>query len=188
MPRDSKFTTGSFLLIDTIVQQALCQFREYNRVTFALVAWTGFKQDIVLYGRQARAAGVSGWTFSRMIKAMYDTFIGFSELPARAITMLGAIMSVFSLCFGIYLLGGYFSGNVLPGWTSIMLGLTVFSGVLFLILGVISEYLHRIYIEVTRRPIYLISDSRGELKSADQAASGMALGAHSGSSLPNSIS
>ena len=82
MPRGSKFTTGSFLLIDRSVVEALRQFRELNRITFALVAWTGFNQDIVEYDRVARTRGVTGWTFSRKLKAMYDTFIGFSELPA----------------------------------------------------------------------------------------------------------
>jgi len=159
MPRGSKFTTGSFLMLDKIVIEALRQFRELNRITFALVAWTGFQQEIVYYDRAARKAGTSGWTFSRMIKAMYDTFIGFSELPARAITTIGIAMWAFSLCLGSYLLVTFLIGNVLPGWTSIMLMLTIFSGFLFLILGVIGEYLHRIYIEVTRRPIYLVAES-----------------------------
>jgi len=167
MPRGSKFTTGSFLMLDKIVVDALRQFRELNRITFALVAWTGFEQEIVLYDRAARTAGTSGWTFSRMIKAMYDTFIGFSELPARAITITGIAMWAFSLILGSYLLVTFLTGNVLPGWTSIMLMLTIFSGFLFLILGVIGEYLHRIYIEVTRRPIYLVSDRRGGLTSPE---------------------
>jgi glycosyltransferase involved in cell wall biosynthesis len=161
MPRGSKFTTGSFLLLDQAVVEALRQFRELNRITFALVAWTGFKQDIVEYDRLARTRGVTGWTFARKLKAMYDTFIGFSELPARMITITGILMWIFSLLLGAYLLADYLIKSVLPGWTGIMLALTTFSGLLFLILGIIGEYLHRIYLEVTHRPIYLVSARAG---------------------------
>jgi glycosyltransferase involved in cell wall biosynthesis len=161
MPRGSKFTTGSFLLIDRAVVEALRQFRELNRITFALVAWTGFSQDIVEYDRLARIHGATGWTFGRKLKAMYDTFIGFSELPARMITIIGVAMWIFSLLLGVYLLAEYLIQSVTPGWTGIMLALTTFSGLLFLILGVIGEYLHRIYLEVTQRPIYLVSARAG---------------------------
>ena len=161
MPRGSKFTTGSFLLVDCAVVEALRQFRELNRITFALVAWTGFNQDVVEYDRLARTRGVTGWTFGRKLKAMYDTFIGFSELPARMITITGVAMWVFSLLLGAYLLADYLLQSVMPGWTGIMLALTVFFGLLFLILGVVGEYLHRIYVEVTQRPIYLVSGRAG---------------------------
>jgi dolichol-phosphate mannosyltransferase len=161
MPRGSKFTTGSFLLIDRAVVDALRQFRELNRITFALVAWTGFNQDMVEYDRHARARGVTGWTVSRKLKAMYDTFIGFSELPARIITITGVVMWIFSLLLGVYLLVDYLIQSVMPGWTGIMLALTTFFGLLFLILGVVGEYLHRIYLEVTQRPIYLVSARTG---------------------------
>jgi glycosyltransferase involved in cell wall biosynthesis len=161
LPRSSKFTTGSFLLVDRAVVDALRKFREVNRITFALVAWTGFSQEIVLYDRQARATGTTGWNFSRRLKTMYDTFIGFSELPARMITTVGVAMWIFSILFGLYLLITYLSQDVTPGWTGIMLAMTTFSGLLFLILGVISEYLHRIYTEVAGRPIYLVSARTG---------------------------
>ena len=161
MPAGSKFTTGSFLLADRLVVDALRQFREINRITFALVAWTGFTQESVYYDRRPRAAGVTGWTFNRRLKAMYDTFIGFSDIPARLITLLGIAMWVLSFFLGVYLVVTYFGGSVLPGWTGIMFAITVFSGLLFLILGIIGEYLHRIYVEVTQRPLYLVSARAG---------------------------
>ena len=91
MPRGSQFATGSFFLIDRRVVECFRQFPERNRITFALVAWTGFRQDTVLYDRESRIAGSTGWTFGRMLKSMYDTFIGFSDLPARLMTILGAV-------------------------------------------------------------------------------------------------
>ena len=164
MPKRSKFSTGSFLLMDSVVLQALRQFGEVNRTTFALVGWTGFKQEIVWYDRRMRQKGSSGWTFGRMIKTMYDALIGFSELPARIITLIGLVMWIFSFFLAVYILISYAFENVLPGWTSTVLLFTIFSGIMSLMLGVISEYLHRIYIEVARRPIYLISEKQGQVQ------------------------
>ena len=77
------------------------------------------------------------------------------------ITITGVAMWIFSLLLGVYLLADYLIQSVMPGWTGIMLALTTFCGLLFLILGVVGEYLHRIYLEVTQRPIYLVSARAG---------------------------
>ena len=158
MPRGSRFTVGSFLLVDRRVAECFHQFQEHNRVTFALVAWTGFRQDVVEYDRRPRVHGASGWTFKQMIKTMYDTFIGFSFLPIRLMTLLGLVVSVLTVPFAIYLVVGYLTGRPMAGWTSVMLALTVFFGLQFLIMGVVGEYLYRIYAEVVRRPLYFVSD------------------------------
>jgi dolichol-phosphate mannosyltransferase len=163
MPRGSKFSTGSFFLIDRKVVDCFMQFHERNRITFALVAWTGFEQVNVYYDRQARTSGVSGWTFGRMIRAMYDTFIGFSNVPARLITFAGISVSLATIPFSIYLVANWWLYGALEGWTGIMLALAFFFGLLFLMLGMIGEYLHRIYAEVTGRPLYFISHSAGDL-------------------------
>ncbi|MBY0429567.1 MAG: glycosyltransferase family 2 protein [Rhodospirillales bacterium] len=167
MPRGSKFSTGSFFLIDRKVVECFRRFRETNRITFALVAWTGFEQDVVLYDRRQRTTGTSGWTFGRMIKAMYDVFIGFSDLPARLITLAGGTVSLLSMLLAVYLLVNYLVHSVLPGWTGVMLALTTFFGLLFLILGIVGEYLHRIYTEVTGRPVYFISRQTGKTRGHD---------------------
>lgn len=158
MPKNSKFCTGSFLLMDKMVVKCFSQFQEHNRITFALVAWTGFKQDTVIYDRHSRYAGKSGWTFSQMLKTLCDAFVAFSNLPARMITAVGAIIWMFSICFAIYLVCNYLSSNVIPGWTGLMLITSCMFGLLFLILGLAVEYLRRIHIEVTSRPLYFISD------------------------------
>jgi len=161
MPRGSKFTTGSFFLIDRVVADCFRRFREHNRVTFALVAWTGFDQDIVLYDRRERHAGKSGWTFGRMIKAMYDTFIGFSNLPPRVFTVIGAIIFLVNIPITLYLIINAIFSTPLPGWTGLMVALSTFLGLAFLMLGMMSEYLHRIYLETTRRPLYFIAGTSG---------------------------
>jgi len=161
MPRGSQFATGSFFLIDRRVVECFRQFPERNRTTFALVAWTGFRQDTVTYDRTRRVAGRTGWTFGRMLKSMYDTFIGFSDVPARLMTMLGVATFVLTIPFGIYLVLNWLLTDTLPGWTGLMLGLSVFFGLQFLMMGLVGEYLYRIYTEVAARPLYFITSEAG---------------------------
>jgi len=158
MPPDSKFTTGSFFLVDQKVAECFQRFGETNRITFALVAWTGFDQQVVDYDRRARMAGVTGWTFSAMLKAMYDAFVGFSYLPIRLMTLMGVLMFAFTLAFSGYLVFRWLTGSPLYGWTSIMVAMTFFFGLQFLLMGISGEYLQRIYREAVRRPLYFISD------------------------------
>jgi glycosyltransferase involved in cell wall biosynthesis len=158
MPRRSQFTTGSFLLVDQLVVDCLQQFQEHNRITFALVAWTGFDQATVEYDRRQRVAGKTGWSLARMIKAMYDTFIGFSLLPIRIMTIVGVFVSALTLPFSIYLIYSWLTGAPLLGWTSLMMAVVLFFGIQFLFMSISGEYLYRIYAESVRRPLYFISD------------------------------
>lgn len=157
MPPRSRFTTGSFLLVDRTVAECFAQFQEHNRVTFALVAWTGFSEAVVEYERQRRRSGVSGWTYGRMMKTMYDTFIGFSQTPIRVMTIAGAFVSLLTLPMAAYILYHRLAGHPILGWTSVMLPLTLFFGLQFLMMGIVGEYLYRIYAEVVRRPLYFVS-------------------------------
>lgn len=170
MPKGSKFSTGSFLLIDRAVVECFRQFREHNRITFALVAWTGFKQDVVLYDRRARKAGSSGWNFGRMINAMYDTLIGFSSVLPRFITILGAVIFLMNIPISIYLIVDYIFARPFPGWTGLMVTLCFFFGVVCLMLGIMTEYLRRIYIEAAARPIYFIAQKAGVIDRPQQSA------------------
>lgn len=162
MPRDSRFTTGSFFLIDRRVVECFRQMREASRVTFALVAWTGFDQSIIDYDRQARKAGRSGWTFGRMIHAFYDVVMSFSPMPAHVLTALGLTTSAVSTVILLYLVVNWLLSEVQAGWTGIMATITLFFGVLFLMLGVISEYLYRILLESKRRPLYFVAEREGQ--------------------------
>ena len=159
MPGGSKFTTGSFLLADRRVVGCFRQFQEHNRITFALVAWTGFDQKVVDYDRGQRRAGTSRWTYRKMLKSMYDTFIGFSLLPVRLITLLGAAVFLLTIVMSVYLLYLWHTGTPLLGWTSQILAMAMFFGIQFLLMGVMGEYLYRIYTEVVRRPLYFVSDT-----------------------------
>lgn len=158
MPKGSKFTTGSFFLIDRKVADCFRQFQESNRITFALVAWTGFEQTVVEYDRKKRVAGKSGWNFSKMVKTMYDAFIGFSFMPIRMITFIGVGVSLLAVMLFPYVLFSWIMGNPERGWTSVMASLIFFFGLQFLIMGIAGEYLYRIYAEVVRRPLYFVSE------------------------------
>ncbi len=170
MPKGSKFTTGSFLLIDKQVAECFCRFHEHNRITFALVAWTGFEQAVVDYNRKKRMSGVSGWNFSKMIKTMYDAFIGFSYLPIRLMTLSGIFFSTLTIPMTLYLFFSWLRGNTLPGWTSLMVILAFFFGVQFLLMAISGEYLYRIYAEVVHRPLYFISERTGHLEPGNKDA------------------
>ena len=162
MPKDSKFTTGSFLLVDRKVADCFRRFTEHNRITFALVAWTGFRQAVVEYDRVERAAGASKWTFTRMVKTMYDAFIGFSYLPIRLMTWLGLTTFLLSIPYAAYIIFNWlFHDDPMRGWTSMMLVMTFFFGLQFLLMGLVGEYLYRIYSEITGRPLYFVMDAAG---------------------------
>ena len=152
-----RFTTGSFLLVNRKVAECFAQFQEHNRVTFALVAWTGFSEAVVAYERHRRRTGVSGWTYGRMLKTMYDTFIGFSQTPIRVMTITGGLVSLLTLPMAAYIVYHRIAGHPILGWTSTMLPLTLFFGLQFLMMGIVGEYLYRIYSEVVRRPLYFVS-------------------------------
>jgi dolichol-phosphate mannosyltransferase len=159
MPKESKFCTGGFFLLDRRVVSAVCQFHEQNRVNFALVAWTGFEQAVVEYDRRKRVAGKSGWNLGRMLKTTYDAFIGFSYLPIRVMTLTGLAVSLFAFLLSLFLFYNWLMHQTMPGWSSIALGLSVFFGIQFLLTGISGEYLYRIYLEVVRRPLYFISET-----------------------------
>ncbi len=164
MPRGSAFTTGSFLLADRKAIDGYLSYAEQNRITFALFAWTGFQQERVDYNRRQRERGRSGWNLGRMFKAFYDAFMGFSHLPVRLITIAAFVTFGFSLITFFYILFSWVLGNPAPGWTSIMGVLTLFFSIQFFIMTIVGEYLHRIYLEVLKRPVYLRRETLGEMQ------------------------
>jgi glycosyltransferase involved in cell wall biosynthesis len=165
MPRHSKFRTGSFLLMDRKVLDCFLCYRESSRVTFALVAWTGFDQAVVEYDRRQRKTGSSGWSFNKMLNTAYDVFIGFSPVPAKIATGLGFGLFLLSIALIVYMLAEWYLRDVQPGWTGLMVTMAFFFGVLFMLIGMITEYLYRIFIETKNRPLYFVADQAGPKQS-----------------------
>lgn len=163
MPKGSKFQTGSFFLVDKTVLDCMRQFREHGRVTFALVAWTGFDQEIVNYDRQPRVSGRSGWTYMQMLNTAYDVFIGFSPVPAKVLTTFGFVMLGGSILSAIYIIVWWLFFAVQPGWTALMATMTLCFGLLFVMIGMSFEYLYRIFIETKHRPLYFVAGTAGNV-------------------------
>ena len=150
--------TGDFRLVDKEAINMINSMPEHNKFLRGLWSWTGYKQIPFEYEREKRFAGKTKYPFRKMIKLAQDGIIGFSTKPLKVIGTLGIISILISLIILIYALLSYiFKLNSLePGWTSIMVTITFFSGVQMLSLWIISEYIGRIYDESKSRPQYII--------------------------------
>jgi glycosyltransferase involved in cell wall biosynthesis len=161
--------TGSFCLIGRAVVETFRECKERNRLTFGLIAWSGFPQTQVLYHRPARTAGQSSWTTGRLVKSAVDTFAAFSFAPIRTISYFGLCVSLLSFLVGFYLLVNKFVyGTQVEGWTSVMVAVLVLGGVQLTMIGVLGEYLWRVAEEARARPLYILERRLGfEGTSAD---------------------
>jgi polyisoprenyl-phosphate glycosyltransferase len=158
-PAGSLFTTGSFFLADKKVIEMYRKFNEHNRVTFAIFAHIGFKQHQISYHRKERRRGSSGWTFARMINALYDAFIAFSYAPAILLRNFSMIAIVCFIPFALYVLYLYFSGRSANiGWVSVVLVVYFFSSLILFNLSLILDYLIRVYLNSADRPLYFIEE------------------------------
>jgi len=158
LPKDSKFTTGSFMLIDRKVIDCYCMQEDHSRLTFAMVAWTGFMQTVIQYNRRLRIRGKTGWTFSRMISAFYNAILAYSTIPLKFVTTLSVLTFFFTVPVAAYLLYLYAegrTGNI--GWISTILTIFFFSSLILFQLSILGEYLIRVYKDASRRPLYFIS-------------------------------
>lgn len=155
IPKD----TGDFRLVDRKVIDVVNSMPEHNKFLRGLFSWVGFKQMPYEYERQERFAGKTKYPLKKMLKLASDGIIGFSTKPLKLVGGLGIITIIISIGILIYSLISYaFNLNQLaPGWTSIMVAITLFSGVQLLSIWIISEYIGRIYDETKQRPEYIIS-------------------------------
>lgn len=154
IPKD----TGDFRLVDRKVIDVINNLPEHNKFLRGLFSWVGFKQMPYEYERQERFAGETKYPLKKMIKLASDGIISFSSKPLKLVGGIGIITIIISICILIYSLISYaFNLNELaPGWTSLMVAITLFSGVQLLSIWIMSEYISRIYDETKKRPEYII--------------------------------
>lgn len=146
-----------FCLIDKQIMKDINEINEKNTHIFALIFSLGYKYEIIPYTRKKRVAGKSQWTFPKKIKLLTDTFIAFSYLPIRGISYLGLGISALSFLYALVIaVSKFIFGNKYEGWTTIVVLVSFFSGLILLTLGIIGEYLWRILDEVRKRPNYVI--------------------------------
>jgi glycosyltransferase involved in cell wall biosynthesis len=149
--------TGDFRLISRDCLAALQTMRETHRFLRGMVAWVGFKQTAVRFVRPARVAGETKYPLRKMIRFAWTAVISFSPLPLRIIFGFGLLIAAIGLGAGTYALAAnVLHFYVVPGWTSLMLTVCLIGSCILIALGVIGEYVAKIYEEVKRRPIYVI--------------------------------
>lgn len=154
IPKD----TGDFRLINRKVLDAYKKISESQRFTRGLIAWLGFRQTAILYDRKPRFAGVTKYPLSKMINFSVDALTSFSLKPLRVIILFGVITSFFSIVAFIYSLVGWLYSQTVPGWASLMTVICLLSCVQLICLGVVGEYVGRIFAETKKRPLYLIQE------------------------------
>jgi dolichol-phosphate mannosyltransferase len=150
--------TSDFRIFDKKVLTELKKFREKNLFHRAIIPWLGFKSDSVIFERPNRAQGKSGWSFKKMINFSVDGIISFSDYPMRLSFFFSIIMCFVFITFSAYALHSYLTNNIVPGWTSIFLIICFFNIIIFFLLGLISEYVGRIYQELKNRPNFITTE------------------------------
>lgn len=154
--------TGDFRLLSRPAVEAVKKMPERTRFMKGLFAWVGFTQATVYYDRQPRHAGTTTWNYWRLWNFAIDGFTSFSSIPLRVWSYLGLVFAVFSFIYaGFLVLRTIIRGIDLPGYASIMVVMLFLGGVQLISLGVIGEYLGRIYEEVKKRPLYIVRDRYG---------------------------
>ena len=151
--------TGDFRLLDRRVVEALKQFREAQRNTKAMFSWVGFHKKEILYDRDPRAAGESGWSYLKLVELAIDGITSFTTAPLRISTYIGLVVSASTFIYLIILIiRTIFFGADLAGYPSTMAVILFLGGVQLLSLGIIGEYIGRIFNETKQRPLYLIEE------------------------------
>jgi len=152
---------ADFRLLDRVVADALLACEERFVFVRGLVPWLGFRRKAVPYTARERYAGSTKYVFARMLRFALDGVFSFSIVPLRMISILGGVTVALGVLYGFYSIAvHFFTDSTVSGWTSLVVLVLVFSGTQLLSLGILSEYVGRIYEEVKQRPRYIIADSR----------------------------
>jgi dolichol-phosphate mannosyltransferase len=148
---------GDFRLMDRQVVDALKQMPEHDRYLRGMIAWVGFNQVPVPYERQARAAGQTHYPLRKMMRFALDGLLSFSVVPLRLATALGFLSAALSLVGIVYALNvRLLTGKRTAGWATLFIAILFLGGIQLITIGIIGEYIGRIYREVKRRPLYLV--------------------------------
>ena len=152
------FNHADYRLMSKRAIDELSKYNEVNTFLRGLVPTIGLKHTNVYYDRKERFAGESKYPLKKMLEFAFEGITSFSIKPIRFITTIGATFLLFSLGLIIYSLIRYFQGNIVTGWTSLILSIWLIGSVLVLSIGVIGEYIGKIYLEVKQRPRYIVME------------------------------
>ncbi len=157
---DIPVDTGDFRLLDRKVVEQLKNMRERSRFLRGMVSWVGFKQCKLEYIREKRFAGETKYPLKKMLAFAVDGMLSFSRVPLRLSTLLGFICACLSFIFILYglIIKSFFPAYAIPGWASIFIASLFLGGVQLICVGILGEYIGRIYEEVKKRPLYIIDE------------------------------
>lgn len=150
------YNHADFRLMSKRAVEQFSQYQESNLFLRGMMPLIGYQTDSVSYVRKERAAGESKYPLKKMLALAFNGITSFSIKPISLITALGMLIVFGSVCAAIYALISYFTGNVVPGWTSLILSIWFIGGVQLLAIGLVGQYIGKIYIEVKHRPRYNI--------------------------------
>jgi glycosyltransferase involved in cell wall biosynthesis len=161
---------GDFRLMDRQVVEALKRLPERNRFMKGLYAWVGYNSTAIDYEPLPRVEGQSNFGLRGSLSLAFTGILAFSIAPLRALTVTGLMLSILAMGYGLWVVGEYFiTGIAVRGYATIVVGMMFFSGIQLLSIGVLAEYVGRIYEEVKQRPNYLVSQRIGTGLAADSA-------------------
>jgi glycosyltransferase involved in cell wall biosynthesis len=156
---DIPMNAADFRLMSRLAVDTVNSLPERNKVFRLLIPWLGFPYKTVYYTRSARVAGASHYSFVKMFKLAWNSVLGFSSAPLRIATWLGITGIFASITISILATTGWVRDQNIPGWTSLVLLLTFFSSLQLLSIGLLGEYVGKIYMQGKNRPEYLLEDS-----------------------------
>ncbi|MAK31772.1 glycosyltransferase family 2 protein [Acinetobacter sp.] len=168
-PIDIPENAGDFRLMDAKVVDAVRRLPEKNRYMKGLYAWVGFKSIGIHFSEQQRQFGQSSFNGKALFRLAMSGLTGFTDLPLRLSIYLGALLALSAMGYGIWvLIETLIEGIRVPGWATLVIGLTLLGGIQLLFLGIVGEYIARIYAEVKNRPKYIVSSEYSHVKAAHQ--------------------
>ncbi len=166
--------TGDFRLMSRRAVDALKSLRERHRFVRGMVSWVGFRQTAVRYQREARYAGITKYPLRKMLSFAMDGIASFSFAPLHLATYLGVSAAGVSFFYLVYALWvRFFTDRAVTGWTSLIVAVLFVGGVQLITLGIIGEYIGRIYDESKQRPLYIVADTVGFKPVVTRASSGV---------------
>lgn len=150
--------SADFRLMSRKAVRAFLEIKEKDRFNCGLIGWMGFQQCFVSFDAPKRQVGKSKYTWKKMFRFASDGIFSFSSRPLKVSFFLGVIASLLGLIYAIYAVVQYFCGNTIAGWTSLMIVVLVLGGIQLLSLGIIGEYISRVFNEAKRRPLYFVDE------------------------------
>jgi len=165
IPKD----TGDFRLMSRRIVERLNAMPEQDRFLRGMIAWLGGKQVELLYDRDPRHAGATGYTLPKMMRLAVDGLTSFSTAPLRLAGLMSALGVLVAIGLVIYAVGSFVLGKAAPGWTSLAVIVVFFSTAQLICLSIFGEYLGRVYMQGKHRPLYLVDEIVTHRKSDDEA-------------------